>query len=84
MKAQDIEWPFVGEIIGILGTPQLSAPHIAGAMDNLTFSEAMDHILNAFPGTWIYENCPGTDKRNRIVYFRFYRLQETGSGETVQ
>lgn len=88
MKAYDIEWPYQGGPISILvgtGTPPPSTtPHISGPLDNVTFSHAMDHILKVFPGIWIYETCPQADKRNRIVYFRFYHLQKTSLGVTVQ
>jgi hypothetical protein len=87
MTAQNIEWPYVGAAVSILfgTTPPLdSTPHISGSITNVSVSQALDRILRVFPGVWIYENCPATDKRSRIVYVRFYRLQETGRGRVVQ
>lgn len=86
MTAENIEWPYVGAAVSILvGTPPPdSTPHISGSLTNVSVSQALDRILRGFPGVWIYEDCPATDKRGRIVYLRFYRLQDTGRGEMVQ
>lgn len=87
MTAQNIEWPYVGGAVSILvGTtpPPDSMPHISGSLTNVSVSHALDRILMVFPGVWVYEDCPATDKRGRIVYLRFYRLQDTGRGDMVQ
>jgi hypothetical protein len=48
------------------------SPHISGELTDVTLSQALDHILDKFPGIWIYENCPS--KRNaREVFFQFYQ-----------
>lgn len=84
MKAFDIETPG-GVIFGAFaGTPPPVAPHISGPLNFVTFSQAMDYILKGFPGIWFYENCPATAKRDRMVYFGFYHLQQTGAGAIVQ
>ncbi len=72
VKAHDIEYPHGVIGTAIPGTPRPSAPHISGPLDNVTFAEAMDHILKTFPGIWVYENCPRTDRKKRFVYFGFY------------
>ncbi len=87
MTAQNIEWPYVGAAGSILvGTTPThdSTPHISGSLTNVSISHALDRILRVFPGVWIYEDCPATDKRGRIVCLRFYRLQDTGHGYMVQ
>jgi hypothetical protein len=80
MKAHDIEWPYSGESVpGNAGAWPPAWPHVSGALDNVTLSEALDHILKTFPGIWIYENCPRSEKKNRVVYFRFFYLRKIGS-----
>jgi hypothetical protein len=66
-------------------TPPLGMPYMPGApLDDVTVSEAMDHILKAFPGIWYYEDCPQTNNRSRSVRIGFYHLQQLGIGLTVQ
>jgi hypothetical protein len=83
MKAHDIEWgPVFGPLSGIVGgkiPPEV--PHLSGPLYDSTFSEAMDYVLKAFPGIWIYENCPRSATKKRLVYFHFFYLQELGTGE---
>ena len=61
-----------------------SIPHISGSLDNVTLKEALDYILKTFPGIWIYEYCPCTEKRSGIFYFRYYRLFKTVDGVGVE
>jgi len=85
MKSHDIELPFGGGSVGSFNfSPHKVGPHISEPLGNVTFSEALDYILKTFPGMWIYEDCPETSTRKRTVYFRFYHLQNTGSGMIVQ
>jgi hypothetical protein len=80
MKAHDIEWPFAIEGgSGIAGAWPPEFPHISGSLDDVTLSQALDHVLKTFPGIWMYENCPRTDQKNRVVYFRFFFLRRLGS-----
>lgn len=53
-----------------------SGPHkhqVSGDLYNVTVKQALDYILQTFPGFWIYQNCRsiggGSD---RYVQFRFY------------
>jgi hypothetical protein len=48
------------------------SPHIMGGLDNVTLSQALDHLLQVFPGLWIYENCPGTESSKRMVLFSYF------------
>jgi hypothetical protein len=85
METHDIQLPFDGGgTVSFNPSPPKDTPHISKPLDNATFSEAMDYILKTFPGIWIYENCQKTSTRKRTVYFRFYHLQNTGSGTIVQ
>jgi hypothetical protein len=52
--------------------PSPRLPHLSGSLDNVTVAEALDYVLQTFPGLWIYENCP-SKKRNRAVFFTFYQ-----------
>lgn len=44
---------------------------VIGELDNVTVSQALDYVLETFPGFWVYENCPGEDG-GRTVFFNFY------------
>jgi len=82
MKVHDIGGPFDnnagsgGSVPGNSGAWPPDSPHISGSLDNVTLSEALDHVLKTFPGIWIYENCPQIDKKKRVVYFRFLALHK--------
>jgi hypothetical protein len=81
LKSRDIEWPFRGEAVPgnlIGGRRPSEQPHISGSLDDVTVSQALDHILQTFPGVWVYENCPQTNKRSREFYFGFFYLQRIG------
>lgn len=47
-------------------------PRATGELNNVTLSEALDYMLKTFRGLWVYENCPGDGKNDRIVVFMFY------------
>ena len=86
MKDHNMEKPAFGAN-GALppSIPPPNVRYLSGApLDDVTVSKAMDYILKTFPGIWYYEDCPRTDKRNRIVSIGFYHLQRTGAGVTVQ
>jgi hypothetical protein len=84
MKANDIEGPFdrgtrSGESVpGNAGAWPPDSAHISGSLDNVSLADALDYILKAFPGIWIYENCPQSGKGRRIVYIRFLSLSKIG------
>lgn len=41
------------------------SPYISGSLDNTTVLEALDHVLEAFPGeVFVYWNCPKTEDKN--------------------
>ncbi len=46
-------------------------PEVPGELSDVTVLQALDYILKAFPGYWIYENCTLLDGR-RSVNFDFY------------
>jgi hypothetical protein len=48
-----------------------SEPPVIGELDNVTLSQALDYVLETFPGFWVYENCPG-ENGGRTVFFNFY------------
>jgi hypothetical protein len=85
MKTHNIEWPYHGDAVpGNLGAWPPESPHISGSLENVTLSGALDHILRTFGGIWIYEDCPRSDSKNRVVYFRFYYLRKIGSRTGAQ
>lgn len=46
-------------------------PEVPGELSDVTVLQALDYILKAFPGYWIYESCTMPDGR-RSVNFDFY------------
>jgi len=42
-----------------------------GELDDVTVSQALDHLLQTFPGFWVYENCVGKEGE-RSVYFNVH------------
>jgi hypothetical protein len=52
--------------------PSPKSPRLADTLTNVTLSQALDNVLQTFPGLWIYEECPSRDG-NRIVDFGIYR-----------
>jgi hypothetical protein len=75
MKAHRMVLPGEG-ITGGIGSRPIDLPHIAGSMDNLTVSQALDRVLMTFPGIWLYENCPQGDGTG--LFLRFLSVRDTG------
>ena len=51
-----------------------SYPRVSGRLDNVTVSQALDHIFQTYSGFWMYGNCPnGGKSHERTVYFFFYK-----------
>jgi len=74
MKARDIGWPLHGwGVRGGGGQWPPEQPHLSGSLDNVTVRGVLDHVVKTFPGIWVYENCPRTDKKNRDIYLGFFR-----------
>lgn len=48
-----------------------SRPRLVGELDNVTVFQALDYVLQTFPGFWVYENCPSRDE-GRTAIFNFY------------
>jgi hypothetical protein len=67
---------------GVGHTP--AQPQLSGSFDNVTVQQALDRVLQTFPGVWVYQNCPQSEARNRSVYFRFFYLREWGTGKIVE
>jgi hypothetical protein len=44
---------------------------VHGELEDVTVSEALDHILKTFPGFWLYEDCV-TKEGVRSVYINFH------------
>jgi hypothetical protein len=51
-----------------------TTPHVAGPLNNVTFSQALDYILGSFPGVWVYRGCPATKETPRRVEVWFFHL----------
>ena len=51
-----------------------SKQEVVGDLYNVTVKQALDYILQFYPGFWIYANCQSDDaKAGRNVYFGFFR-----------
>ncbi|HLZ39832.1 MAG TPA: hypothetical protein VKQ11_02660 [Candidatus Sulfotelmatobacter sp.] len=44
---------------------------IHGELDDVTVSQALDYVLQTFPGFWVYENCVSKEGE-RFVYFNVH------------
>jgi hypothetical protein len=65
--------PHGPEPVNILSpSPAPELPHIAGSLDNVTLRQGLDHVVQTFPGLWVYENCSGRADQ-RLVFFTFYQ-----------
>jgi hypothetical protein len=53
------------------------SPHISGDLENVTVSQALDYVLQTYPGFWTYENCL-SENGGRTVFFRFFPLVPPG------
>ncbi len=85
IKAHDIEILATDSGIGGGGGQwPPGSPHISGSLDGVTLSQALDRVLETFPGIWVYQNCPAKDHRERAVYFRFFYLRNIGAGAFVE
>jgi hypothetical protein len=71
MRANDIGQPSEFTLVNGGGQGPTPNLHIPGDLYNVTLSQAMDHVLRAFPGLWVYENC-SNKKGKRVVYFKFF------------
>jgi hypothetical protein len=79
MEANHIVFPFNGQggSFGIESVPE-SAPRFSVDMDNLTLAEALDKVLEKFPGLWIYETCTRAGEKNSVVGIWYFDLQSPG------
>jgi hypothetical protein len=50
---------------------QSKLPEVAGELNNVTLSQALDSVLKTFPGYWVYEDASCADG-SRAVRFCFY------------
>lgn len=76
MKDHNI--PILGGVIGgAMATSPSSesqSPPLTSPLYNVTFSQALDYILDRFPGIWVYRDCPATEKTPRRVEVWFFHL----------
>jgi len=53
-----------------------SKQKVSGDLYNVTMRQALDYILQFYPGFWIYENCQSDDyKPGRYVFFTFFQTE---------
>ena len=80
MKDHDIGWSSFGSSVGhvLLGPIPYRKRDAPGDLDNVTVSQALDHVLKTFPGFWVYENCHSST-RKREVFFWYYTYLPGGT-----
>jgi hypothetical protein len=50
-----------------------SEQRVSGDLYNVTVKQALDYVVQFYPGFWIYENCvPSVTKSGREVFLSFY------------
>jgi hypothetical protein len=69
LRAQDIE--LLNNNLAAPGNSGSGGRHAYGELDNVTVSQALDYVLQIFPGFWVYESCP-SEYRGRTVLFDFF------------
>ena len=72
MKTHDIRQTVDFERAGAWPSLPPNAPHISGGLENVTVSQALDQVVQTFPGLWIYENC-SSKKGKRTVDFGIHQ-----------
>lgn len=60
------------ELYGWPGDAYAGQASISGELHDVTLLEALDYVLDTFPGFWLYENC-WSDVGQRLVYFYFFQ-----------
>jgi hypothetical protein len=75
MKKQGIG-PVAEGALYITG-PLSGSPHLSGELRNVTVRQALDYLLQGFPGFWVYENCH-TETGGRTVHFAFFQIPPPG------
>lgn len=52
-----------------------SKKKVPGELNDVTVKQALDYILQFYPGFWIYENCQSDDpKPGRSVFLSFFEI----------
>jgi hypothetical protein len=52
--------------------PSPELPHLSESLNDVSLSQALDNVLQTFPGLWIYENCPSKNGKS-VVDFGIYK-----------
>lgn len=71
MKSHGIVTPFPFQNVNGGRSQSSKSLRLSGSLSNVTLSQALDHILQTFPGLWVYENCPNRNGK-RAVDFAIY------------
>jgi hypothetical protein len=52
-------------------SPRPGVRIISGELNDVTLTDALDYLLKAFPGFWLYQDCETLDQQ-RVVYFSLF------------
>jgi hypothetical protein len=51
---------------GLPGQISVDGPSVSGELNDVTVAQALDYILQTFPGFWTYQNCYDSEGRRRV------------------
>jgi hypothetical protein len=79
MESNQLVFPFngTGGSFDIESSAE-SGPHFDIDMNNLTLAEALDKVLETFPGLWLYEICTRNGEKKSVVGIWYFDLQSPG------
>jgi hypothetical protein len=84
MRERKIDWAFQTIFVASGNpVPVPDAPHISGTLKSVTLEQALDFVLQTFPGVWIYDSCPNASDGQRRFYLGFFHLNKTYSPVVV-
>jgi len=62
-----------------------SKQQVSGDLYDVTMMQALDYILQTFPGFWIYLNCQSNDgELGRYVHFGFYKTDMSPTDRSLK
>jgi hypothetical protein len=67
---------------GMPGQIAMHGPSVPGELNDVTVDQALDHVLETFPGFWIYENCRDQEG-NRAISVGFRENIQAASDTSI-
>jgi len=57
----------------------IKKPSVSGELNNVTVKQALDYVLQTFPGYWTYQNCHDAEGRRRVSFGFYNNLDSAGT-----